>query len=235
MPKGELLYQGKSKKAYATGEPGKHIVEFTDETTSYDGVERPAFENKGASRNHISSILFRTLEENGIPTIFIRPEGAKQMVVMELKTLPIVAVCYNAAGGSFRARMNLADGEFLPMTIVEFFVKGTGPGGPPVRLSNIKGTRAVTDADVKVINALALAANKILKMFLSASGYVLAELRLEFGRDASGAIRVGDEITPDGCRIWRKSDFEKIDRDVFRKEIGTDGESYNELARALTD
>lgn len=235
MPKGELLYQGKGKKAYASGEPGKHIVEFTDETTSYDGVERRAFENKGAGRNHIASIMFRTLEENGVPTIFIRPESAKAMIVRELKTLPIVVVCYNAAGGSFRSRMNLADGEFLPMTVVEFFVKGSGPGGPPVRLQNIKGVRAVTDADVKNINSIALAANQILKSYLSANGYILAELRMEFGRDANGSIRVGDEITPDGCRIWKKSDFEKIDRDIFRKDIGTDGESYNELARALTD
>lgn len=235
MPKGELLYEGRGKKVYASGETGKHIMEFTDESTSYDGGERASFENKAASRNHISSILMRTLEENGVPTIFERPEGAKSMIIADLKTLPVEVVCYNAAGGSFSNRMGLSDGEILPLAVLEFFVNGKGPSGPPTRLKTIKGTRAVTDADVKNIQSHAMLANKILKQVLLTNGYILAELRLEFGRDAMGLMLVGDEISPDTCRIWKKSDFEKIDRDMFRKDTGADSESYTAFARALTD
>ena len=235
MPEGTLILEGRGKRMYQTGEAGRRRVEFTDSATTYDGEKRAAFPSKGKLRNHITNVLMGALEKKGVPTYFISPRGADGMLIGALETVPVEVVCYNAAGGGFSKRLKMADGEVLPMAVVQFHLDRRGPVGPPLRSKLLEESKIITEGELKVIRTRALMANRFLADLLYEKGFLLAELRLEFGRDASGMMRIADEISPDTCRLWDRADHEKIDKDRFRGDVGADEESYRKIARALTD
>jgi len=216
---------GSGTSASETGESGVRSIKFSDSATDYDGTPRAGFETKGKFRNHIASILLGTLEDSDVPTYFLRPGGADSMLVKATKPFPLDVTCYNAASGSFMNRMKLAEGEVLPFTVVEF--KLVGSTGNTIK--------TVTEGDVKTIQARALMTNTAVDEFLFSKGYVLAEMKLRFGRDHQGNILVSTDISPDTCRIWDRAEHEKVDRDGFRKDIGEDEATYRKIAKTLTD
>ena len=68
----------------------------------------------------------------------------------------------------------------------------------------------------------------------------LVDFKLEFGRERkeeSGStvtkILVADEISPDTCRLWDATTDKKLDKDLFRKDLGNLIEGYQEVARRL--
>lgn len=235
MTKGALLYEGRGKKVSATDAAGRHIVEYLDDATVYDGDERAGFEGKRSARNRISAAIMKALEKQGAPTNYIGPFGEEGSVIRELETLPIEVVCRNMASGSYKTRLGAPEGEVFPFFVIEFYVGGKGPCGKPIRRKMIKGESAVMDADIKVAQSIALHASATLRDMLREKGYMLAEAKIEMGRDSAGLMRIGDEITPDTFRAWKRADFEKIDRDRFRKDVGADPGSYMALAADLTD
>lgn len=235
MSRGALIYEGRGKQMHrSSSSADKCYVEFDDGATSYDGVERCEFQDKGTLRNHISTTLMEALEAESIPTFFQRSEGTRGMEVSALDTFPIEVVCRNMASGSFMRRLGLSEGEVIPFTVVEFMFRGSGPCAPPLRLSGLKEITTITEGDVKIMQSRSIMANKSLKSFLYDKGLVLAELRLEFGRTRDGRLKIGDEISPDTCRLWLRDDHEKIDRDRFMKELGTDEAGYRRAASLIS-
>jgi phosphoribosylaminoimidazole-succinocarboxamide synthase len=55
------------------------------------------------------------------------------------------------------------------------------------------------------------------------------DFKLEFGKNAKGKIVLGDEITPDSCRLWDIKTGKKLDKDVFRRDLGDVSEGYFEV------
>ena len=60
----------------------------------------------------------------------------------------------------------------------------------------------------------------------------LIDFKLEFGR-YHGRIILADEISPDTCRFWDSTTHEKLDKDRFRRDMGSVEEAYEEMARRL--
>ena len=56
--------------------------------------------------------------------------------------------------------------------------------------------------------------------------------QLEFGR-FHGEVVLGDEFSPDGCRLWDATTRNKLDKDRFRQGLGGVVEAYEEVARRL--
>ena len=44
---------------------------------------------------------------------------------------------------------------------------------------------------------------------------------------------VADEISPDCCRLWDVETGQKLDKDVFRQDLGNLADAYTEVARRL--
>ena len=84
--------------------------------------------------------------------------------------------------------------------------------------------------------ALTLRVNDFLTGMFGAVGITLVDFKIEFGRiyenDFSRVI-LADEISPDSCRLWDAQTNEKLDKDRFRRDLGTVIESYTEVARRL--
>ena len=67
-------------------------------------------------------------------------------------------------------------------------------------------------------------------------GIKLVDFKLEFGRIKSSNkkdIILADEISPDTCRLWDEKTERKLDKDIFRKDLGNLIDGYQEVARRL--
>lgn len=77
MELGKLLTEGKGKRVYATDDPDQAIVYFKDEAMAFHGLKRGRILGKGEVNNAISEQFFKMLEENGIPTHYLRRLDAR--------------------------------------------------------------------------------------------------------------------------------------------------------------
>ena len=74
--------------------------------------------------------------------------------------------------------------------------------------------------------------NEVLKELFAAGGMLLVDFKLEFGV-FHDRIVLGDEFSPDGCRLWDKDTKKKLDKDRFRQGLGGVVEAYEEVAARI--
>jgi len=85
---------------------------------------------------------------------------------------------------------------------------------------------------VERMKTLTFAVNDVLTALFSAAGMLLVDFKLEFGVH-NGEVYLGDEFTPDGCRVWDVETREKLDKDRFRQDLGDVVESYELVGARL--
>ena len=71
MEKTQMIHNGVSKKVYATDEPDKVIIQYTDAITAYYKIKKALIKDKGLYCNAISSMIFKLLADSGVPVHFI--------------------------------------------------------------------------------------------------------------------------------------------------------------------
>lgn len=228
MVKQALVYEGKVKKVFTTEDKEFFIQEFND---SGPGVG--IINGKGACNNRISAACFEMLEKNGIATHYVKIEGDRDMAVRRLDFMPVEVVCHNAVAGDLCKRLNLPEGDVLPLCIVEFFLRHEALDSPSANKELFRLIPEVTEGDVALLRVKALEVNAMLKPFFEERGLVNAELKLEFGRDSKGEMRLAGEITPDTCRLWDRTTHEKLDKDKFRRDLSGSSEAYIEVLRRV--
>jgi len=224
------IYEGKAKILYATDSPDLLIQYFKDEATAFDGKKKGIIQEKGILNNKISSRLFQYLEDKGIPTHFVERPSDREMVVKKLEIIPIEVVVRNIVAGSLAKRMGVEEGMSLKKTILEFYYKSDPLGDPMINDYHIEAFGLARKFEVDILKEMAIEINGYLSKFFDEKGIILVDFKLEFGRH-KGQILLGDEITPDGCRLWDKETNEKMDKDRFRRDLGKIEEAYQEVCR----
>jgi phosphoribosylaminoimidazole-succinocarboxamide synthase len=84
--------------------------------------------------------------------------------------------------------------------------------------------------------ALALRVNDFLSGVMLGVGIRLVDFKIEIGRIWDGdymRLVVADEISPDSCRLWDVKTGSRLDKDVFRRNLGDLADAYTEVARRL--
>ncbi|MFQ5587091.1 MAG: phosphoribosylaminoimidazolesuccinocarboxamide synthase, partial [Thermodesulfobacteriota bacterium] len=228
----EKLYEGKAKVIYGTDDPDLFVQYFKDEASAFDGKKRGVIEDKGVINNTISSRLFTFLEGRGIATHFVEKLSEREMVVKSLEIIPVEVVMRNVAAGSLSKRMGIEEGTTLKMPIVELYYKSDPLGDPMINYYHIEAFKLAERSEVEEMERVGMEVNTHLSRFFDERGITLVDFKLEFGRH-KGEILLGDEITPDGCRLWDKETSEKMDKDRFRRDLGKVEESYREVARKV--
>ncbi|NJE25948.1 phosphoribosylaminoimidazolesuccinocarboxamide synthase [Thermococcus sp. MV5] len=226
------IYEGKAKKMILLDE-GKLIMEFKDDATAFNGEKKAKFKGKGRLNAQISTILFKVLEENGIKTHFIGIAGDNRLIVEKLKIYPLEVVVRNVVAGSLKKRLPLDEGTNLPEPIVELYYKNDDLGDPMINHYHAK-ILGISESELKEIENIALKINKILKEYFAQKGIILVDFKLEFGKNERGEIILGDEISPDTCRLWDAKTKQSLDKDVFRFDKGDLISAYEELYKRLT-
>ena len=222
MEKKELINSGKVKSVFVSDNPDEVIIEFRDDMTAGDGERKEVMNNKGAYNAIISSKIFKVLEENGIATQFIDLPEPNVMIAKKLEMIPIEVIVRNIATGSLVRKYPIADGTRLEPPIVQMDFKADEYHDPMLNDSLIRALGIATQEEVDILTEKALKINEILTEFFADVGIILVDYKVEFGKDKDGNILLGDEISPDGCRLWDSETLEMLDKELFRK--GKDNE-----------
>lgn len=232
MLKKALLYEGKAKKIYLTDNSDFFWVEYKDDATAFNGAKKGTISNKGALNNRISAYFFRLLSGYGIESHFIEELSDREMLVKSLKIIPVEVVVRNIVAGSLSKRIGLIEGIRLSSTIVEYYFKSDELGDPLINEDHIRALNLASMEQMSKIKSVALKVNDILLHHLAARNLELVDFKLEFGLH-NGQLLLGDEISPDTCRIWDKTTGEKLDKDRFRYDLGGVEVAYEEIYRRL--
>ena len=217
MNKKELINSGKVKSVFTTDNEDQVIIEFRDEMTAGDGARKEVMNDKGAYNAVISSKIFKVLEENGIETQFIDLPEPNVMIAKKLEMIPIEVIVRNIATGSLVRKYPIADGTRLEPPIVQMDFKDDEYHDPMLNDSLIKALGIATQDEIDLITEKALRINEILKEFFADAGIILVDYKVEFGKDKDGNILLGDEISPDSCRLWDSETLDMLDKELFRK------------------
>ncbi|WP_034429837.1 phosphoribosylaminoimidazolesuccinocarboxamide synthase [Caldisalinibacter kiritimatiensis] len=227
-----MIYEGKAKKVYKTDNEKKYIVEYKDDATAFNGVKKGTITGKGVINNKMSALLFKRLEEKGIPTHFQELLSDREMLVKAVKILPLEVIVRNVAAGSLAKRLGLEEGTQLNTTVLEFCYKNDELGDPMINEYHIKAINLATEEQLEVIKKYAFLINEILVEFFKEKGIRLIDFKLEFGL-FDDKIILADEISPDTCRLWDAEDNKKLDKDRFRRDLGDVISAYEEVLGRL--
>ncbi len=228
----ELLYEGKAKKIYSTDDENVVLVQYKDSATAFNGEKKANIIGKGRLNNEITSLLFLKLHEQGIETHFIKQLSETEQLVKKVSIIPLEVVSRNVAAGSLSKRLGMEEGQALSKPIVEFYYKDDDLGDPLVNVDHVLELKIATVEELEILKEKALNINAILSSFFAELGIRLIDFKLEFGKDHTGKIVLADEISPDTCRLWDAKTNEKLDKDVFRRDLGNLTDAYeNILAR----
>ena len=232
MEKGKKIYEGKAKILYETGKPDLIIQEFKDDATAFDATKRGTIEEKGVINNEISSAIFRLLESKGIPTHFVKKLSEREMLIKKLDIIMVEVTMRNVSAGGLSKLLGINEGVVLKSPVMEYHYKNDALHDPLINDYHIEMLGLATPKEMKKIRDYSFSINEILKDFFNKAGLKLIDFKLEFGR-FRGKILLGDEISPDTCRLWDKETDEKLDKDRFRRDLGRIEEAYQEVLRRI--
>ena len=232
MEKVKEIAAGKAKSMFTTGNPNELIMEFRDDASAFDGKKRASLAGKGAVNNQFNAFIMNYLGENGIAHHLIDLMDNTHSLVRSLDMFPIECVIRNRATGSICRRLGTEDGLILEKPLFEFFLKDDDLGDPLINRNHIVSFGWAKDDQLDEMIITSHKVNELLTKLFADSGMILVDFKLEFGV-SNGKILLGDEFTPDGCRLWDDETLEKLDKDRFRQDLGDVIESYHMVAHRL--
>jgi len=228
----QLLYEGKAKSIYASDNPDSVYCVFRDDTSAFDGVKKAKLAGKGCINNRFNAAIMTLLAKEGIPNHFIKQVDETTSLVKHLKMLPVECVVRNVAAGGLCKRLGIEKGQTLTPPTFEFFLKDDALHDPMINESLMITLGWANQQQIEVMKNLTLKVNRVLKSYFEQAGLVLVDYKLEFG-EFNGELMLGDEFTPDGCRIWDSKTQEPLDKDRFRQDLGDVVASYQLVADRL--
>ena len=172
------------------------------------------------------------IADAGIPTHFESLLSAQESEVKKLDMLPVECVVRNIAAGSICKRLGVKEGIDINPPTFEFFLKNDELHDPMINEYHIRSFGWANEDQVKAMQSLTFKVNDVLKALFLDAGLLLVDYKLEFG-DFRGELVLGDEFTPDGCRLWDAETRKKLDKDRFRQGLGGVVEAYEEVAHRL--
>jgi phosphoribosylaminoimidazole-succinocarboxamide synthase len=236
MARRKKIYEGKAKTLYEGPEPGTIIQYFKDDATAFNAEKRDVIEGKGVLNNMLSEFFMTGLASVGVPTHFIRRINMREQLVRACEIIPLEVVVRNYAAGSMSKRLGIEEGLQLPRPIIEYYYKDDKLGDPLVTEEHIAAFGWANQQDMDDILSLALRVNDFMSGVMFSVGIKLIDFKIEIGRVYDGDFQrlvVADEISPDSCRLWDIETGRKLDKDVFRRDLGSLTDAYSEVARRL--
>lgn len=232
IEKGELVHEGKAKKVFRTDNPDLFIQEFKDDATAFDGIKKDTIHSKGIVNNNISCVIFKLLETKGIKTHLVEQIDERSMLVKALDIIMVEVVVRNVAAGSLVKRLGFKEGQKLEPPIVEFFLKDDALHDPLINDEHAIHLALATRDELDLLRKQGQQVNELLREYFRTLNLDLVDFKLEFGRHKD-EILLGDEISPDTCRLWDIETGKKMDKDRFRFDLGDVEETYQEVLKRI--
>ena len=235
----DLIYEGKAKKIFSHDDADKVIIEFKDDATAFNALKKAKFKGKGKLNCLISARIFELLKKNNIPTHFLELKNERTMIAQKIKVIPLEIVLRNIAYGSLCKQTTIKSGTILTKPLIDIYLKNDQLNDPLITKDRIQLMNILNFEDLDLILDLTLEINAILKTFFKNIQLKLVDFKLEFGYDFKNRILLGDEISPDNCRLWdlnQKNDtIVSLDKDIFRNDLGGLIEAYTEINKRINN
>jgi phosphoribosylaminoimidazole-succinocarboxamide synthase len=232
MEKREELYRGKAKSVFSTDDPGLFVMHYRNDTSAFDGTKVEQLTDKGRVNNLFNAFVMEKLAAAGIKSHFVQLVNDTDSLVRKLEMIPVECVVRNLAAGSICRRYGIQEGTEINPPTFEFFLKSDALHDPLVNDSHILSFGWATAGQIAAMKDLTFRVNSVLKDLFDKAGMILVDYKLEFGMN-NGELLLGDEFSPDGCRIWDKATRKKMDKDRFRQDLGNVIEAYKEVGERL--
>jgi len=229
LQKQELLYEGKAKLVYSTTDDNTVWIQYKNSATAFNGEKKADITGKGRLNNEITSLLFSMLTQAGIENHFIERKSETEQLVKKVDIIPLEVVVRNITAGSMAKRLGIEEGIKLEQPIVEFYYKDDSLGDPLITEDHVQLLKLATPAEVDILKHVARKVNVVLSEFFEKKNLRLVDFKLEFGKTEDGRIILADEVSPDTCRLWDKDTNEKLDKDVFRRNLGSLTDAYEKI------
>ena len=234
MKKGKKLYEGKAKILYASPEKYLAIQHFKDDATAFNNQKRATIEGKGILNNRISEHILSNLNQIGIKNHLIKRINMREQLVKIVEIIPIEFIVRNIASGSLSKRLGIEEGTVLNRPLIEYCLKNDDLDDPLISREHILTFDWLNITELDWISEECKRINDFLQGMFRGVGIKLVDFKVEFGRSSQdNNIILADEISPDTCRLWDSTTEKKLDKDIFRKDLGNLIEGYQEIARRL--
>jgi phosphoribosylaminoimidazole-succinocarboxamide synthase len=236
MARRTKIYEGKAKMLFEGPEPGTIVQYFKDDATAYNAQKKDTIEGKGVLNNRLSEYFMLGLTALGIPNHFIKRLNMREQLCHKVEIIPLEVIVRNVAAGSMSKMLGIEEGTTLPRPIVEFCYKDDSLGDPLVAEEHILAFNWASQQDLDDIVAIALRVNDYMSGLMYGVGIKLIDFKIEIGRQYDGEYQrliVADEISPDSCRLWDAKTNQRLDKDVFRRDLGDLADAYTEVAKRL--
>lgn len=230
--KGAVIVSGKAKSVHATEVADELILLFRDDTSAFDGKKKEKLADKGKVNNAINSFVMGFLNEHGVETHFIKQLSEQETLVRRLTMLPVEFVVRNRAAGSLCKRLGVERGISLEPPLLELFYKDDALGDPMITEAHARTFGWAREEDIRRGFEQTVRVNELLQALFADAGMILVDFKLEFGL-YEGQLLLGDEFTPDGCRLWDSRSLDILDKDRFRETLGGVVDAYAEVAKRL--
>jgi len=153
--------------------------------------------------------------------------------------IPLEIVLRNTAYGSLCKQTTIEPRTILAKPLIDIYLKNDELNDPLITKDRIELMNILSSRDLDLIIDLTLKINGILKSFFKSIQLQLVDFKLEFGYNIKNQIVLGDEISPDNCRLWdlnQKNDtIVSLDKDRFRNDLGGLIEAYSEINRRINN
>ncbi len=226
--------RGKVKDVYDLGHDQLLFI-FTDRVSAYDVVLPSTIPRKGEVLCKLAAFWFDYLK---VPHHMLRVEDANRMVVRRLKMIPVEAVVRGYLYGSLYERLNkrqisLPVEPVLAAKLPEPYfdpTKKSDVKDEPVTLEQIEEEGWLDGGQLGEVRMRTVEIYKRMSERAEGAGFILADLKLEFGFDKQENIVLADSIGPDEFRLWPKSEYspgktqESYDKQVIRDWLGKVGD-----------
>ena len=233
MEKLEKIYEGKAKQIYKTTKDDEIIMHYKDDATAYNGVKKAQIKDKGELNNKISTIIYKYLRENGIPTHYIETLNERDQLCKKVTIFPLEVIVRNIIAGSMSKRLGIPEGTKPENVIYEICYKNDSLGDPLINDHHAVALKAATYAELNEIYDLTARINELLIALFKKVGIILVDFKIEFGKTKDGKIVLADEISPDTARLWDEKTHNRLDKDRFRRDLGHVSEAYQEIYNRL--
>lgn len=235
MDKREFLYEGKAKQIYQTDDPDLVIVHYKDDATAFNGVKKMQISNKGYLNNRISELIFEKLTDLGVPNHFVKRLNEREQLVKKVQIIPLEVICRNLIAGSMAKRLDIEEGKKPMMPIYELCYKNDALGDPLINDYHALALDLCTKDELDTIYDLTKKINHHLSELFIKEGIILVDFKIEFGRTSDQKVILADEISPDTCRFWDQATMKKLDKDRFRRDLGSVEEAYLEILERISN
>lgn len=230
----EVIYEGKAKILFRHSDDKLVVQHFKDSITAFNSPNADYIEGKGEINCRVSHILLTHIAMHNIPTHVVSLVSSREQLVKKLSMVPLEIVVRNVAAGGICKKFDCPEGRVFPEPLVEFYLKDDRLGDPLITEDHIVCFQLATKSNIRKIREMALRVNSILREVFANAGISLVDFKFEVGFSSEDhSITLGDEISPDTCRLRDATTGRVLDKDLYRFKLGDVREGYSEVLSRL--